>query len=118
MESYYNIHGMVWKFYGRGTPEHIGYIPEFLHEKDPRPAREQIHENYAHGGGWFPFEGMEFMDGALPELQYPIEGSHERFPAWAETTLHGKERVIVFMSAWVAIVPVDDGSGYEVARVD
>src|SRR3982751_2684992 len=36
------------------TPEGLGAIPYFLDEDDPRPAREQFHERYNHGGGWRP----------------------------------------------------------------
>lgn len=31
--------------------ELCGYIPQFLSGEDSRPMREQLHSNYAHGGG-------------------------------------------------------------------
>ena len=42
----------------------VGRIPEFFDETDPRPAREQADENYAHGGGCHP----------TPNLKLRIEG--------------------------------------------
>jgi len=40
------------------TEEHLGLLPEFLDPKDPRPARAQLHEHYAHGGGWRPLSAV------------------------------------------------------------
>jgi hypothetical protein len=34
----------------KATPEMLGFIPEFLNEDDPRPAKEQLDSNYSHGG--------------------------------------------------------------------
>lgn len=34
------------------TLEHLGLIPLFISNDDPRSAVEQIDENYQHGGGW------------------------------------------------------------------
>lgn len=97
--------------------ELLGYIPTFLAEDDPRSAKEQLHANYAHGGGWHEFKGFNF-DPSKPE----IEDWELRFPGdppmklIAATKLHDKEVIAVFENAWVAIVQKD--LTYEIARMD
>ena len=49
----------------------LGYIPGFLSEADPRPAREQFDENYAHGGGWRPQTGFLMVDKTRMRIMYP-----------------------------------------------
>lgn len=38
----------------RFTLDMLGLIPEQITAEDDRPLKEQINENYAHGGGWRP----------------------------------------------------------------
>ena len=54
----------------RYSVETLGLVPMFLTDADPRPAAEQFEENYAHGGGWSPFEGFT-LDTDNMELSYP-----------------------------------------------
>ena len=52
----------MWTIIARinGRPEDIlGLLPMIFDSNDPRPAREQANERYAHGGGWNPQEGWE-----------------------------------------------------------
>ncbi len=95
----------------RATEEHLGFIPLMLSDSDPRPAREQFDQNYAHGGGWRPMQGWSIRphDGSL---KYP--GDPAMLPI-ARAQLHD-ETIFVYESAWVAIVQ-PDGS-FEVARMD
>ena len=92
------------------THDMLGFIPDFLSEYDPRPAVEQLDENYSHGGGWRAFEGFTMLpDG---NMQYPGD---------LPTTLlaEGKlrEEIIRFYDySWVAVVQ-PDGS-FTVARMD
>ena len=84
-----------------------GYIPSFLSEDDPRSAAEQIAAEYV--GGWSKFDGFKMIDESLkypgdPALQPLAEG-------WLRD-----EHILVYESAWVAIVQ-KDGS-FEVARLD
>jgi len=88
-----------------------GYIPSFLNGQDDRPAREQLHENYRHGGGWRPFPGMG-LDLERRQLTYPGDPPR-RMVAMARLRT---EKIYLFESSWVAIVQ-PDGS-YEVARMD
>jgi len=89
--------------------EELGLIPYFLDEKDPRPAREQFNERYAHGGGWRPQPGYS-MNGAI--LKYPGDPPFEPI---AMMTLHD-EKILVYEYGVVAIVQ-RDGS-FEVCRMD
>ena len=104
----------------RVTDDHLGLIPAFFTENDPRPAIEQVNERYAHCGGWFDFKvgpkGFKTMDDHRV-LKYPDDPPMH---AYAEATLHlgtdKPERIIIYESAFVAIVQ-SDGS-YRVSRLD
>jgi hypothetical protein len=70
---------MIWKFHHpQMTLDHLGWVPTFLSEDDPRPARVQIHENYSHGGGWAPLPKWEL----LPDnsIKYPGDDALFRWP--------------------------------------
>lgn len=94
----------------RATMDHLGLVPEFFWEADPRPAKEQINERYAHGGGWFPIEGFEHR--GLGSIKYP--GDPVMTPL-ASAQLHD-ETIYVYESGWTMILQ-PDGS-YEVTRMD
>ena len=49
----------------------LGFLPSFLSEADPRPAAEQIHANYTHGGGWNPRLHGQSFDPVTLALTYP-----------------------------------------------
>ena len=91
------------------TEEMLGLIPMLLWNSDPRPAREQLHERYAHGGGWSPFQGFVMTETGI---KYP--GDPE-MKLYAETKLRD-ETIRLYECAWVAIVQ-PDGS-YEISRMD
>jgi hypothetical protein len=88
----------------------LGYLPSFLSEVDPRKVAEQFNENYAHGGGWDPFQG--FTLGTDFSLKYPGD------PAMKPVAMLAfrEEKVFVYESAWVAIVQPD--GTFEVCRMD
>jgi hypothetical protein len=88
----------------------LGFIPQFLSERDPRPAKEQINERYAHGGGWFPFEGFKMNEDR--SIQYPGDSS---YPLVAEARLRD-ETILVYPHAWVAIMQKD--GTFEISRMD
>lgn len=90
--------------------DNLGYLPQFLSIEDERSAKEQLHDNYAHGGGWFPFKGFKMIEGNA--LKYPGDPAYHPL---AKTTLRD-ETIFFYPHAWVAIVQ-KDGS-YEVARMD
>ena len=101
---------------GRTEPEDLGLIPEFLDEKDPRPAKEQFAEKYAHGGGWHPIEGFNVTrrghgNGGIV-LKYPGDPALEPIAFWA----FRDELIVVYPYALVAIFQA--GGEYEVARMD
>lgn len=98
------------------NPDAAGFLPMFFNPHDPRPAKEQAHTAYAHGGGWRPFEGFDLKQpahfGGGYFLIYPGD------PPMYERS-RGRlrdELIVLFESDWVAIIQ-PDGS-YEIARMD
>lgn len=91
----------------------IGFIPDFLSEDDPRPAKDQFNENYAHGGGWQPFGADKWqVDLEAGTITYPEDPPYH---AVAEITFRD-ERIFIFPHAWVMIVQPDNS--WEIARMD
>lgn len=95
----------------RMTQAHLGLLPSFLSLSDPRPTREQIDTNYAHGGGWFPMRGFKYNP-AKRTLKYP--GDPILKPL-AEAKL--REEIILFYENAILPAVQPDGS-FEVSRVD
>jgi hypothetical protein len=85
----------------------LGYIPSFLSEDDPRPAREQFDEHYI--GGWHPQDGFT-MKGKY--LLFPGDPPLEPLAF----TMFGEEAIIMYPHSYVAIVQPD--SSFQVARMD
>jgi hypothetical protein len=95
----------------RATHEMLGFLPKFLDNADPRPAKEQFQERYAHGGGWDP-TSLRFT--VTPQgLRYPGDPVMHLV---AEGVLHGKETIRIYDCAWVSITQ-EDGT-YEICRMD
>jgi hypothetical protein len=102
--------------YERGRTEaQLGLIPSFLSKFDPAPARDQLHRNYSHGGGWCPFFGFELRTDCLVE-QWRLEYPEDPPISVVGYTRLRDEMIIVFRYAWVAIVAAD--GTYEIARMD
>lgn len=94
----------------RATLDHLGLLPEFWSEDAPGSAKLQAHVNYAHGGGWHPFNGFKMLTSG--RIQYPGDAPLELI---AEAKLR-EETIRIYDGAWVAIVQ-PDGS-FEVSRMD
>jgi hypothetical protein len=102
---------MKWTLkHPKATFEMLGYIPLFLNEAMPGTAREQLHHNYAHGGGWQPFNGFTMLPSG--NMKYPGDPETQLL---AEARLRN-ETIRVYTHAWVAIVQPD--GTFEVARMD
>ena len=100
----------MWKFlHPNMTMAHLGYIPEWLDQNDPRSAREQLNSGYAFGG-YRPFNG--FTLNPDNSLKYPGDPA---LPARAEYQLRD-ELVVFYDHAWVAIIQPD--RSFVVARID
>jgi hypothetical protein len=93
-------------------PDELGLIPSFIYQSDPRPAREQFNERYAHGGGWNPIEGFKQAAGGGSTLRYP--GDPPLSPIAAFTLRD--EMIVVYRFSIVAIF--DRQGRFEVARLD
>lgn len=100
-----------WKLlHPRMTMDHLGFIPHFLNDTNPEPAKEQIDANYKHGGGWHPFKGFKLA----PDNSLTYPGDQALHPL-AEARLRD-ELILFYNGAWVAIVQPD--RTFEVARID
>lgn len=95
------------------NPQRAGLLPLFLNDRDPRPAREQLHESYAHGGGFQPFEGFDLKRlGVGFALKYPNDPLMKEV---ARAQLR-QELVVLFEYDWVGIIQPDET--FVVARMD
>lgn len=102
---------LLWiMLHPRMTPDALGYIPGFLSEDDPRPAREQIDAHYQHGGGWCPNKGFTLRRDNV--LQFPGD---PLFPPLAQVRLRD-ELIVLYPHSYVAIIQPD--RSFEAARVD
>jgi hypothetical protein len=98
------------------NPEVFGIIPEFLNPDDPRPAREQFNERYAHGGGWCPSKGWQLLkDDSIYYTQSVEEGEDPRHSPLARFKFRN-ESIVLYDHAWVAIIQPD--RTFEVSRMD
>lgn len=101
---------MKWFLRPGITPGHLGFLPSFLSDEDIRPAKEQIDQNYAHGGGWLSLHGHTLENGHI--LKFP--GDPPQLPlAW--TTL--RDEMILFYPHDFVVILQKDGS-FEVSRID
>lgn len=105
---------MEWLLSPNATPDMLGFVPSFLSGSDTRTAREQMDDNYAHGGGWAPFGGSKWkLDMTAMRLTYDGDPPCE-FIACARLR---DELIIVFDSGpWMVIVQPD--KSFEVSRID
>jgi len=102
----------VYFLHPKATPDHVGLIPLWLSEQDPRPAKEQIHGNYGHGGGWRNMTGFRMASDEECVLRYP--GDPPLKPI-AVMRLR-QERIFVYDAGIVAIV--QPNGSFEAARID
>jgi hypothetical protein len=101
-----------WTFlHPQATPDHLGFIPNWLNPDDPRPAAVQLGEGYVFGS-WQPFEGFKMPDPKTGVLTYPGDPPQRPF---AKCEFHD-ETVFMYNHAWVSVVQ-KDGS-FEVCRMD
>jgi hypothetical protein len=86
----------------------LGFIPDFLSETDPRPAKEQFDSNYI--GGWRNAKGFQLDDdNALTAADDP--------PLEPLAKCYFRDEMILFYRhSWVAIVQRD--RTFEVSRMD
>jgi hypothetical protein len=103
--------GTQWEMlHEKMTMEVLGFLPSFLHESDPRPAREQINERYR--SSWFPITtpGIKLRDDNV--ILYPRDPPYVPL---AQTRLRD-ELIVYYPHAFVAIIQPD--RSFEVARID
>lgn len=91
----------------RATQEHLGFIPGFLDEADPRPAREQFDDRYV--GGWRPLPKFR-LDGVT--LRYPGDP-----PMKPYAMIQFRDEIILAYEGDFVVIVQPDGS-FEGARMD
>lgn len=100
----------------RMTQDHLGILPEFFVDSDPRPAKEQLNERYAHGGGYRPIKGFKLSNEGM-FIKYPGD---ERLKPLAKATLHPgteqEEELYFYESSFLLILQLD--GDFTVVRVD
>lgn len=99
----------------------MGLIPAMLSPYDPRPAVEQLHEGYAHGGGWHDFDGFvvtEHPEVGRYSIKYPGDPAYkEKARATLTNAVTGiTEKIVVFDHGWVMVVQPDGTN--RIARMD
>lgn len=92
----------------------LGFIPEFLEEDDPRPAKEQFNDRYGFGGGWQPMPGFQLLEGANGMIRLKYPGDPVMSPLFM--TKLRDEMIVVYEHAFVLILRKD--GTWEVARMD
>lgn len=90
---------MLWIMMNGGDPEMLGFLPSFIDENDPRPAREQFDANYQYGGYWRTVGRLD--DAGV--MYYPGDPP---MPPIAMTVLR-EETIYVYPTEFVAIVQPD-----------
>lgn len=106
---------MIWTgTYPEFHPEVLGLIPSFLSESDPRPAKQQLDDNYRHGGGWHPTQGFRLDLPGGGKLISPYE---EDMPLRPMAMSRLRDEVLIFYESSFLLILQLDGS-FEVARVD
>lgn len=99
--------------------EDLGLLPMIFDRNDKRPAKEQVNDRYAHGGGYRPIDGFKFIVGdnsvgRATSIKYPGDPALEGF---AFMELNDAEMVMVFPMGLVLILNRDNQS-YVVIRMD
>lgn len=91
-------------------PGVLGHIPSMLNDNNPKSAREQLDENYAHGGGWQPIKGFKRRENYA--IKFP--GDPVMVPLAA---IKMRDEVIVLYRYGVVAIFQKEGT-FEVARMD
>jgi hypothetical protein len=92
----------------KATLDHIGLIPSFLSELDPRPAAQQFNERYC--SGWRPQEKFQLRDDE--SLKYPGDPPMHPFAVMR----FRDETIYIYEHGYVAIVQPD--RSFEACRMD
>src|SRR6478609_5980080 len=112
LRTNYMVNGIVWSAYDVFHTEMrdlLGYLPDFVHIQDLRPAAAQIHQRYTWGG-WMKMDGFTY-DPGTHVLTYPGDPPLKPLAsAWMRDEL-----IMLYRSSMVAVVQ-KDGS-FEVARI-
>lgn len=93
-----------------------GFIPEWIDERDERPMWEQVHENYAHGGGWQNFSGFDILSGDADNM-YRIAYAGDPEMHEIGRIQREADRLIMFDHEWVLWQSATSDE-WKMARID
>lgn len=94
-------------------PRALGYIPQIIRTDDMRPSSEQIHERYAHGGGWSPWERGKWTMDDDGTMHYPQDDPMEPLAI----LVHPNGETVRFYDCAIISITNADGT-FDVARLD
>jgi len=96
--------------------EALGMIPAWIDPNQEDPLWYQVHENYAHGGGWRDYDGFTVERGSGGR-RYVL--SHAGDPDMREIARlqTASEVLVMFPYSWVLWQNLDDGET-KIARID
>src|SRR5262245_51128168 len=84
----------------------LGFLPIIFDADDPRPAREQANDRYAHGGGWDPMPGWTLsLEDDQVRLSY--KGDKPYRPLATARLPKSNELLVFFRNSWVMILQRD-----------
>lgn len=100
-----------------GELEAAGFIPMMLDTENPKSAAEQLHDGYAHGGGWRPFKGFtREQNGTRNQWRLRYVGDQ---PMYSITAVQMRDEVIVvYEGSWVTVHNVNTPDEFVCARMD
>lgn len=95
----------------RMTHAMLGFVPDFFSNGVDKPAREQLNDNYAHGGGYSEIKGFTFNKENLT-LKYPGD---PLLQCLARSKLHDEQ---LFFFDHALLVILQPSGEWAVTRVD
>jgi hypothetical protein len=87
----------------------LGFLPSLISEEDPRSVKDQLNDNYRHGGGWNPMDGWR-LDGQT--LHFP--GDPPMSPL--AMTKCRDELILFYPYSFLCVIQPD--KSFEVSRID
>jgi hypothetical protein len=90
----------------------LGLLSMIFRGDDPRPAKKQAKDRYAHGGGWSPIPGF-LLDQGNWTLSFRGDPPYKPL---AYGYLSKKEIIVLYNYSFVMILQAD--GSFEVSRMD
>lgn len=102
----------VWVVDDMGAGFWLGYLPEWVTANPEVSIVDEIHNNYAHGGGWHDFEGFT-VDPDTGAMSYPGDPVQMPIALFRSDT----EVMWLYSGSWVTVYD-DYSETFRTARID